>query len=992
MKHLLGCVVALAVLAAECYSKGDYDHWRWWFLASTTDSATIALYDKIEDKYLHVSDLRVLREDLEPLYVQLSQSISNESEAQTAALLIRLFHYSAARPYKTAEYCSLIAGKLYSFNASSPLLKGGIEVFVDLVVAADLAASCTVTVEQYHQGIGTIDMVQHVKGVDARTREGSTIHLNRFRFLLQSIDGLTKFMAYNGVRDTATVDILVSELGMHLDTLDLMHTQVDSLPEWSLLLRYQASLKLTIYSDHNEYREYEDAVNQYAIATAASQYARMCFPESRLRGNSVRFGGDRSITRQFVLFAMSGSFDHVGSTFQILECVQPGFSEMFFDKNTLTDLLLKHPTQNRIDVERLLDSIEMFKKRYSRCFNHTRQSDEVSRNRENIVGLCSAEILLEQIMFDSDYHLRRLMVLKSLGKSSEVVSELAKLSLTSNIRSYRTRPLRNMFYWAYQHGLDDKLDSTDYLRFHVNWFLSEYSHSALVENVSMPLSTSASVFWNRLFLITSLSEMIEHKLEPKQRAILEVPLRLMLNKRGSITRATKSMHLTTLDSFSLAEHSSSSIRNKARNLMLSICENAPLTQFVSGGTPLSKEAVRMIESLSQTFNFYHQATRRQLYQPTSQARASWFPKDGVMYVSFDRHLKMMGTRMPLLESDSYQLCWRVTFYSSDTIFQAFEMSDSAMVSSLALKTSGVSYGVNVSTDLDSMIMATVNRQSLISKQVYTDIVFLPNVYLYAYNFYLIRNESQCLAERFNIRVTVGVAAAAFHDFRNVNLRMLMTRDAGIENVTVESEQIINHLQKAGSSAIIIPELATERSLAVQLQGSNVFHVASHARQPNLYSLTSQDTTLRELMAADDVGVTARRIWSPLIQYSNNTRDTGSMYADGYFSPLEMEVYGIRFQGIVFLSTCQTTTYTGDLWEPPDGILRELFTLGADCVVSSSIAVPDKYAAEYSMAFYRKLIEYGAPHVVATEMVREGVKNGSNVLSYGAYYPIYFETE
>jgi hypothetical protein len=157
-------------------------------------------------------------------------------------------------------------------------------------------------------------------------------------------------------------------------------------------------------------------------------------------------------------------------------------------------------------------------------------------------------------------------------------------------------------------------------------------------------------------------------------------------------------------------------------------------------------------------------------------------------------------------------------------------------------------------------------------------------------------------------------------------------------------------------------------------------------------LISQDTTLRELMAADDVGVTARRIWSPLIQYSINTRDTGSMYADGYFSPLEMEVYGIRFQGIVFLSTCQTTTFTGDLWEPPDGILRELFTLGADCIVSSSIAVPDKYAAEYSMAFYRKLTEYGAPHVVATEMVREGVRNGSNVLSYGAYYPIYFETE
>lgn len=333
----------------------------------------------------------------------------------------------------------------------------------------------------------------------------------------------------------------------------------------------------------------------------------------------------------------------------------------------------------------------------------------------------------------------------------------------------------------------------------------------------------------------------------------------------------------------------------------------------------------------------------------------------------------------------------LTLLSADTMMRVIDIKDSTLVWSLYQKLQGITYGQNVSTSLDSIITSLLRIHERRFGDSYTDIVFMASGVLYAYNFYLVHDNQMRVTDRYDVSIAVRPSVFASNLVMPDTISYLMADNVSLPNVIAEFKLIDSLLRDEGRSADLVEEPINEIEIAKHASAADVFHVSSHAIQPDVYELIKRDSNMRELLAANDVGTMARRMWSPLIQYKSVTRDSGAMFGDGFISPFEMELFGARFKNLVFLSTCQTATLTGDLWEPQDGIIRELFAQGAKCIVMSPVAVPDRYAPEYSSKFYKYLLKTNEPHKAATQIVREGMRTGASAFSYGLYYPIYFET-
>ena len=291
-------------IRAEAMNAND-DQWRWWFLGTTKDAATIALYDSISTKYLHISDLRALREDLDPLYESLADSIASAADAHKASLLIRLFHYSAARPYRTGLLCERIASNLAGYlleqqNRDVELLQS-----IEMWTAVDLGTKILYDRQEYLTDRTLIDHDVLGRVLTARYLTEGCTQQDRFRLFIQTLDGITKHLAFNNLVDTAYALQVTSRLHWLMDSVSkISAAKVRPMPsnddrEWLLIYRFMSALGNRLYRDLASSAFAERQAVLFCLQTSVRmESCEPSFPEIRLRSQILGYMTERPFSRK----------------------------------------------------------------------------------------------------------------------------------------------------------------------------------------------------------------------------------------------------------------------------------------------------------------------------------------------------------------------------------------------------------------------------------------------------------------------------------------------------------------------------------------------------------------------------------------------------------------------------------------------------------------------------------------------------------------------
>jgi hypothetical protein len=607
MRHLFICVAIWCGGAAHTWGQADFSHWRWWFLASTTDSATTALYDSIQHRYLHVSDLRVLREDLEPLYIKLSDSVVTESDAQSAALLIRLFHYSAARPKKTATYVDKLSSSLMSYLQSPAAKPFSLEVGIDLYVACDIATSTMINVDAYYEGQHFIDYAKMASVIDARVQNGSVYHLNRFRFLVQSLDAVTKYLEYNGVIDTTLVSELVSKLAPHLDTLDMMRQPDLSLSkEWHILLRHHLAIKARLYRDHAQHWKSEEATNALTLMSAKHESAPSCMPEARLRSTVLNHQLDRPTSAAWVRWIGEYSIFQMLPSLMLLESAHPALSRLY-SASILETASYLYPVSlgglNHFNEpalrSQLRDSVTVAKQRYTRCYDLLYISDKDSWASTRQAN-CTLEQAHDNLMYDGNYIERRIRLDYAAGQVDSAASSMILHAKTFLRHFHRMRPNHFLFAWADECDLVSGLDRVSKQCFYSAYAFAGSNRLKMLVQTTNPWSSSSAQNDTKAGITRALRVLDTIAFDDS--SLLHSIWVVMTKLRGEATNVQRHRPAHATDTLSAAWKSMTPLARLAITYILQAVQQADLAGYIAGERKLDNEAIRNVEFIGLCLN------------------------------------------------------------------------------------------------------------------------------------------------------------------------------------------------------------------------------------------------------------------------------------------------------------------------------------------------------------------------------------------------------
>lgn len=1000
----LASLMLLLPIRSEAVNAND-DQWRWWFLGTTTDAATVALYNSVSAKYLHTSDLRVLREDLEPLYESLADTIVSVADAHKASLLIRLFHYSAARPYKTGALCERIASNLASFLTEHQEHDLGIVPAIEMWTAVDLGSTILCDRQAYLVYVKSLDCERQGRVLSARFVTEGFSQQERFRIFIQSLDGISKHLAFNSIVDTAYALQITSRLYRLMDSVSKVSAaKVRPMPsnddrEWLLNYRFMLALGNRLYRDLTNSALAERQAALFCLQTSLRmESCEPSFPEIRLRSQILGYMTERPFSRKLARrlyegFGIRKPFQH----HLLLELAEGGTGMLLLNLLLVKQAVNSMPLQIGSVPDTILGSLYNILREQSNiyCEAGINQFPQIAvaggrkANEENDTfdGHHSNLIL--------DRFLQLRMALNSIVHDDEITARAvvsdAIMGLADSISSRYA--IKKVIQLAI--GRDSSFNWTNEQRsalktFH--WNLSYELSKDLLLNTSPRITTSKINEYRQEMLqfLRYFHHELRDTISSTQKHYM---ILLMMGQRASGTTAQRQ-----LTRYGYSSQSGEMYHDIDENIwsvtLLKQLKTFDLAQYISGDKKIDRQLLAYLEELSETVMLQEQDARGRTY--SSALGNKWTPDDSTLYVSADIYYKQASpSETPTRTTDTISHPNFVfTLYAADTTIQCWDVSDTIIAEAITARLRGLSYGVIKATGVDSIYGKLIDAVQKNAPNRYRRIVFLPSSLLYMHNPYLTMWKGGFLADSFYI----SVAASLHHDrpstfAAGTRLHVMSPDSLSLARSTSERTSLERTALLAHWKYSLLPNVSNEAELAAVMKATDILHITSHASQANALVMgLISDPSYRELFIGDEVSVTTKRIWSPLIQYSSVTRDSGSLYADGHISPIEFTAYRVKVPRMVFLSTCQTVSATCDIWEPPDGIIRELFSMGADCIVSAPIAVPDKYAASYSKLYYSYLAQTGSPDIAATMIVRNRNKlNQESALSYGAYFPILFST-
>lgn len=997
MRHVIACIIGVFSFGVVLAEKSEYAHWRWWFLAATSDSATIKLYDDVEQKYLTISDLRALREDLEPHYIRLSDTITSASDAQMAALLIRLFHYSTARPYKTAVYTEQIANGLAGFLSGRVDASLSMYQAIDLWTACDLGMNAMLSPDGYEAFLKFQDHQKTIGILHARFQVGGSDSLSRYRCFIQSVDGVTKHLEFNGIRDSAYAAAIVRLLGHFLYEIDTC-VRLDTNDRQRFLLSRFSKVLVVRTDDNRNFSAFaESTASGFVYATLLNpQHAPACFPEVRLRSSVSTYFVRRPSTSQD-FGALAFNYESYPSFFSVyVESIRPGLSRLFFDIKQMSQMVTQSPiTFSNILADSASNKIASFLQlealKYYSCYNSLYPESTSTSSVNQPQSECEGIVLLNNVMLDRHRELRRAMVLYEMADTQSVISAIRELiprSLKSNVDQMSTQCFLEWTLGKNRFSFTDD----DIAGLNAAMLTLRYSESVDASTNVSPVNASTIVTAARLSLGRSYRNIWATITGKSNRNALMWVFGAMLHQRSRTTSANRELPLPSVDS-KASDYKYSTVFGDSLSVWLrEIFEVEHLADFVNGSQGLEKSFIGILSRLSGDLST-HQRFKR-MEKPIDNVTLStvWQMQPRTVYLVIDRYVADPSATSWNDASSDIDYDWSIHVVALDTALMLWDIPSELVERSLRNRTTSLSYGLNNSTQLDSIIFKMLDDLRISTGKTYTKLIFLPVDILYSYNPMISHFQGRHLVDEFEVSVSTSLRSGASNTIDSIRLQIIKPGDSDLAYARSESEAICDVVRSRDGVASVLSMIENERDLSRQLEQSNVLHISSHASQANLVSDIEEQPLLKELLRRDDIGTIARSMWGPLVQYKSDTRSSGPLYGDGYISPLEMDVYNVKIPKLVFLSTCQTTTQTSDHWEPPDGLIRVSFSRGADCVVTSPIAVPDRYAASYAVDFYDQLSRTKLPHKAANEIIRQGIREGKSVREYGIYFPIYFSEE
>ncbi len=989
-------LLTLIVSSLSLHATSIREEWRWWFLASTTDSATIELYNKVEERYLYVSDLQVLRRDLEAVYKRLADTIVNQSDAQTAALLIRLFHYSAARPFATAKLCDTIGRSLGTFIVAGRDSNTSDEVRFDLIVAAGLAADVLQRVDDY-PGITVDEVNDRIAAIRSVYRLNAMSTQKAHRLFLQAVDAVTKQLEYSSASDSLLSLRLAQSVGVKLDSMSKVGSSMHINSELTILNRVAAVLKVRIYRSGNMVTMGFNAAALFGKQIAQiPQIGVTEYPEVRLRSSVNQFIDHYGHSVGIVRELFSG-LDHF-SRLLTYDLSVPGRSLSLRDRATtqyvLQDYAYRYGTPDNLAIDSSYRELERRKEQYDLCYGtlHPLLLDTITKSASSNCGI---DDVLDNVCVDTYLPIRRALVYKLYGQIDQYVNELVgTLWLITNKRSqivllWRTCELllQNGDYMK----VDNEFETVKRLLL-INRIAKAYVND--IEHHTPAYATTQKLVAGRN--VANITTMV--LLSRGYRQVLldndifrhdqldSIGFAIFLSKSSS-TANTREWHSSIRQMIVDNQQGDANVVVGLVKTLQRWNEEPPLAPYVSGDLALEPGVVRYIEQLSSLVNLYESCG--QVSTPI-RPPVKWEPKADRVYIIALRYPTLNNVFIASFDGTSDSIYkWAFVVRTSDTMHYLDDIDDSVISQSVEAKRRALSYGINESTALDTLLYSLIVDASGLSKR---QLVFIPEEKIYGYNPYLIRFGSEMLIDKIDIAVATKLTGESVSLKPPSSISILKTDLNDLYKSEDELESIHRLFKMSSIPVKTVEDVKNESDLAVRLAATDVLHIASHALQPDLIGKSRTDSSLRELIRNDDVANVAKMIWSPLIQYRTTTLVDGPLFGDGYLSPIEIDWYNISLSRMVFLSTCQTVTATSVLGEPPDGLLRVLFTSGVECVVTSTMAVPDKYAPDYSACYYQYLIKNGDPHLSASMVVRDGIRTGKSLYSYGMYYPISFSSE
>jgi hypothetical protein len=995
MRHVLACILGVFSFGVVLAEKSEYAHWRWWFLAATSDSATIKLYDDVEQKYLTISDLRALRDDLEPHYRRLSDTIMSTSDAQMAALLIRLFHYSTARPYKTAVYTERIANKLASYLSGRVDTSVTMNQIIDLWTACDLGMNAMLSPDGYEAFLAIQDHQKTIGILTARFQVGGSDSLSRYRCFVQSIDGVTKHLEFNGIRDSAYAAALGRVLSNYFDSIDVNRRSHEDDDLWALLARFSKVMRMRVDDNRGWSSFAESASSHFTFATISQKSSAIpCFPEVRLRAQVASFM-QRIPMATYDEVALAFNYQMYPQFMSLYaESVRPGFTETLLDSATLDEFVANAPVsyefiQSERSKSALREGVARYIASYYECyrvlFPSLKQAPLPAETSH-----CNISEVLDNVMMDRYREYRTILVTNHQnveGSTRIIVDRVSSRSFKKHVDRLSSKPVVR---WALQtKWIASSYD--DLAKVLVALIDIRYQESRDVSRSASPLNIGTYASNARMSLSRTFRDLCIVGAKTVTSDVLGSVFGGMLSERSRITGASRSNTMPTVETTSTIGRYPTKLKDFISGRLSKIFGEEHLAQYVSGEKNIDQEYLGVLAIMSDEIATHQRLLRHEYLIPAAADIPVWMPNDETIYIISDKYpSEVPSLDMTPVSSGLYK--WFIHLVSADTITALWNIDDELVRTSIRSRQTSLSYGLNISTQLDSIIFKMLDDLKGATGKKYSHLVFLPVDILYAYNPIISHVNGRYLVEEYEVSVSTCLRAGASNAIDSIRLQIVKPGDSDLAYARSESEAICDLVRSRGGVASVLSKIENERDLSQQLESSTALHISSHASQANLVSDIEEQPLLRELMRRDDIGSLARAMRGPLIQYKSETRTSGPLYGDGFISPLEMEVYNVKVPKLMFLSTCQTTTQTSDHWEPPDGMIRVSFSRGAECVVTSPIAVPDRYAASYAIEFYDQLSRTKLPHKAANEIVRQGIKEGKSVREYGIYFPIYFSEE
>jgi hypothetical protein len=863
---------------------------------------------------------------------------------------------------------------------------------MDLLAAADLAANAISDYDWYYANSELHDIDKMSGSITDRVRSYNGTPVDAARVYLQTIDGATKYLEYTGAVDSAFARGLDSITYKDFEYIRSSYRNNRDDKRWLICYLVAQTIKIRISRYVNSAHAEWAAESFVTECIEHSETLNCSLPDVRLAVNVIQHLVEYPFSEmvQKQLFATIKRKDFL---LVFIDLLFPGLSSSFESISYIQQERKLHPVSVIITDSLYKSFIFECKKRSAEYYHGPKMDmdygpDDSDTNHILRSGIGPLE--LDHLVLDKYYLLRLLMHKCASGQSTDAIN----LAFAIQKQGGESRISPAVTYYAVKYVLSNvdrlSLNDNQKLYFKAAAVVNGYTWYERMVKSTYPWSASVSQSQLHSQLLSWFYEIDIENRDNKQYLNLqsEVYKRLLLMRAASTAVLRNAYPEYSCDG---AQWSSVPIPIEICNGVLEYFEDRNLAENVVG-QKIDEVFLDALQNISWGVNQYFRMYRSYGRAQTIRAESKWKPNDSTIYIAVDRYRRGREEFTLLSDTLAAKNYWSITALSNDRLYYSRELSDSSMVSMLARKHRALSYGLNESTAIDSIIFDLVERSHVHRKAKAKRIVVLPHGLFYMFNPYLAVHCDRYLADSFDVIVATSIGNKMELSDSQYRIAFLQPEGLDLSDASNEYSRVSDLCIENKWRLLSCDSVNNERELVSALSNANILHISSHAMQANLVTSTVFNKNILEIFGRQDVGVTARRLMSPLIQYKSSTRDTGKLFGDGYISPIEMQLYNLKCPKLVYLNTCQTITATSDACEPPDGILRELFSLGAECIISAPIAVPDRYAASFSAEFYKALGIYGTAYQAVTHIIRSRGAGDRSALSFGSYYPVYFSSD